>query len=128
MRPSLFLSSKTIKFVVSHLLNHPGTSAYSALLTVLIRLVRANAATAGAGMVAGFLFTATYIAYFKFINPEANFAANWLFGISPEGIGTLGTILNLVIAYTVCQFTAEPPQEVQDIVEHIRLPGEINAN
>jgi len=88
---------------------------------------RMNSPGAISGMIVGFLFTATYIAYFKFINPEANTAANWLFGISPEGIGTLGTILNLVVAYTVCQFTEEPPEEVQKIVENIRLPGEITA-
>ena len=51
-------------------------------------------------------------------------AEHWWFGISPEGIGTLGTMLNLVVALTVCRFTAEPPIEVQEIVKHIRLPGE----
>ncbi|MGS0729290.1 VC_2705 family sodium/solute symporter, partial [Shewanella sp. 0m-11] len=42
------------------------------------------------GMVTGLLFTASYIVYFKFINPSANTADNWLFGVSPEGIGLLG--------------------------------------
>ncbi|PCJ20988.1 MAG: cation acetate symporter [SAR86 cluster bacterium] len=77
------------------------------------------------GMAAGFGFTAAYIIYFKFINPDANNSENWLFGISPEGIGTLGTIINLFFAYTVSQFTPEPPEEVQRLVENIRLPGDI---
>ena len=77
-----------------------------------------------AGMVVGFSFTAAYIIYFRFINPSADNAENWLFGISPEGIGTMGTILNLVTAYVVCKFAKEPPEDVQSIVENIRLPGE----
>ncbi len=85
---------------------------------------RMNKHGAVAGMVAGFTFTAAYIIYFKFINPSMSTAEHWWFGISPEGIGTLGTILNLVVALVVCRFTAEPPFEVQEIVRNIRLPGE----
>lgn len=75
------------------------------------------------GMLAGFLFTASYIVYFKLANPALDSAEYWLFGISPEGIGTLGTILNLGIAYTVSKFTAPPPPSVQLLVENIRLPN-----
>jgi cation/acetate symporter len=85
---------------------------------------RMNKQGAIAGMVSGFLFTAGYIIYFKFINPAADNAGGWLFGISPEGIGTLGTLINLVVALLVARRTAEPPLEVQQIVEEIRLPGE----
>ncbi len=85
---------------------------------------RMNKHGAVAGMVTGFTFTAAYIIYFKFINPSMSTAEHWWFGISPEGIGTLGTILNLVVALVVCRFTAEPPFEVQEIVRNIRLPGE----
>lgn len=77
-----------------------------------------------AGMIAGFSFTAIYIIYFRFINPAADNADNWLFGISPEGIGTVGTLINLAFAYSVAKFSPDPPREVQEIVEHIRLPGE----
>ncbi|MDG2119476.1 MAG: cation acetate symporter [Gammaproteobacteria bacterium] len=76
------------------------------------------------GMVVGFIFTATYIIYFKLVNPTANISENWFFGISPEGIGTLGTILNVGCAYAVASFTADPPDDVQELVEVIRLPGE----
>ncbi|MGI9251440.1 MAG: sodium:solute symporter family protein [Pseudohongiellaceae bacterium] len=75
-----------------------------------------------AGMLVGFVFTAAYIIYFRFINPAADNVDNWLFGISPEGIGAIGTLLNLTVALTVSRFTPEPPPEVQAIVEDIRLP------
>ncbi len=88
---------------------------------------RMNKHGAIAGMIAGFSFTALYIIYFRFINPAADNADNWLFGISPEGIGALGTLTNLAVAYTVSRFTPEPPLEVQAIVENIRLPGEARA-
>ncbi|MGT3814545.1 sodium:solute symporter family protein [Vibrio cholerae] len=74
------------------------------------------------GMLAGITFTAAYIIYFKFINPTASVPANWWFGISPEGLGTLGMCLNFVVAIVVNKFTAEVPQDVQDMVESIRYP------
>lgn len=74
------------------------------------------------GMLAGILFTAAYIIYFKFINPDASVPANWWFGISPEGIGTLGMCLNFVVAIVVNKFTAEVPDDVQELVESIRYP------
>ena len=80
-----------------------------------------------AGMVAGFLFTAIYIVYFKTINPALDNADGWLLGISPEGIGTMGTLVNLSMALAVARFTPAPPAEVQSIVENIRLPGEAVA-
>jgi cation/acetate symporter len=85
---------------------------------------RMNRQGAVAGMLSGFTFTAAYIIYFKFISPELSTAEHWWFGISPEGIGTMGTLVNLVVALAVCRFTPAPPQEVQEIVHNIRLPGE----
>ncbi|MBL1377196.1 sodium:solute symporter family protein [Zobellella iuensis] len=75
-----------------------------------------------AGMVTGITFTAAYIVYFKFINPAADNAANWWFGISPEGIGTLGMLLNLGVSLLVAKLTTETPKEVQELVESIRFP------
>ncbi|MCH8175365.1 MAG: cation acetate symporter [Proteobacteria bacterium] len=86
---------------------------------------RMNREGAIAGMLAGFGFTAMYIIYFRFINPAVDNPENWWFGISPEGIGALGTMVNLAVAYTVAKFTPAPPLEVQKIVEDIRLPGDI---
>lgn len=80
-----------------------------------------------AGMVAGFVFTAGYIVYFKTINPAMDNADGWLLGISPEGIGTLGTLVNLCFSLAVARFSPDPPADVQEIVEDIRLPGEVSA-
>ncbi len=87
-----------------------------------IFLHRMNKEAAIAGMVTGLGFTFAYIVYFKFVNPGANSAAHWWFGISPEGIGTLGMILNFVVSLTVMRFTPPPPAEVQMMVENIRVP------
>lgn len=77
-----------------------------------------------AGMLVGLISTLTYIVYFKFINVADNKPENWLFGISPEGFGTFGMILNFIVTVTVSKFTPEPPQEVQNMVEALRYPGE----
>jgi cation/acetate symporter len=83
---------------------------------------RMNDKGAISGMVTGILFTAIYIIYFKFVSPEMNKPDNWLFGISPEGIGTIGMVINFVVAFVVFKFTDEAPQEIQDLVESIRFP------
>ncbi|GAB5488796.1 MAG: cation acetate symporter [Parasphingorhabdus sp.] len=75
-----------------------------------------------AGMVSGLVFTFSYIAYFKLIAPDANVAANWLFGISPEGIGVVGMILNFAIAIVVSRMTDSPPVEVRKLIDSIRVP------
>jgi cation/acetate symporter len=83
---------------------------------------RMNREGAVTGMVVGIVFTAAYIIWFKFIHPEKNNPSHWWFGISPEGIGTLGMVINLVIAQVISRFTPAPPQDVQEIVENIRIP------
>ena len=80
-----------------------------------------------AGMISGLLFTAGYIIYFKFMNPTANSPENWFFGISPEGIGTLGMLLNFIVAIVVSRFTPAPPPEVAEIVEKVRYPRAATA-
>ena len=83
---------------------------------------RMNNIGAISGMIAGITFTAGYIIFFKFISPELNVPAHWLFGISPEGIGTLGMVLNLLVSVPVSLLTAPPPAEVQELVDNIRSP------
>jgi len=84
---------------------------------------RANKEGAISGMLAGLVFTFAYIAYFKFVAPELNSAEYWLWGISPEGIGAIGMLLNFVIAMTISHLTAKPPATVQALVDNIRIPG-----
>ena len=94
-------------------------AAQSGLQQGLTIAFRAGAIT---GMLTGLCFTTGYIVYFKFINPEANLKENWWFGISPEGIGGLGMLLNFAVSLTISRFTAPPPQEVQELVDSIRVP------
>lgn len=82
---------------------------------------RMNKEGAIAGMIVGLTFTFSYIIYFKFINPTAT-ANDWWFGISPEGIGTLGMIFNFAVAFVVSRMTAPPPEHIQHLVEDIRVP------
>jgi cation/acetate symporter len=83
---------------------------------------RMNKQGAIAGMLTGLAFTFVYIAYFKLWAPEANVAANWWFGISPEGIGVIGMLLNFAAAIGVASFTKSPPLEIRRLVDSIRVP------
>ena len=83
-----------------------------------------NRAGAISGMLAGLGFTLCYIAYFK--SPwfgATNTSEHWLFGISPEGIGAVGMVLNFVVAAGVARFTAPTPDNVRRMVDIIRVPG-----
>lgn len=97
-------------------------SSFFPIIIMGIFSKRMNKEGAIAGMIAGLVFTAAYIVYFKFIQPDLNVQENWWFGISPEGIGTLGMVLNFVVAIVVSRFTPAPPVHVQEIIEDIRIP------
>ena len=84
---------------------------------------RMNKYGAICGMLSGLIFTATYIIFFKFISPEYNTSEYWLFGISPEGIGVIGMIINFMIAIIISSISKPPPIEVYEIVDNIRMPG-----
>ncbi len=75
-----------------------------------------------AGMISGLVFTIGYIVYFKFLHPELNTPENWWFGVSPEGIGALGMLLNFAVCFGISKFTPAPPQQVQDLIQNIRIP------
>lgn len=83
---------------------------------------RMNKEGAIAGMIIGLIFTLGYLVYFKFLYPDLNNKDHWWFGISPEGIGTLGMLLNFMVSIIVSKFTPPPPQHIQDLVEEIRIP------
>ena len=104
-----------------------GLAAASLFPAILLGIftMRMNREGAIAGMLTGLLFTIGYIVYFKgiFIEPLAeNIAANWLFGISPEGIGAVGMILNFAVSLTVSTVTKKPPESVRVLVQSIRVP------
>ena len=99
--------------------------AASTLFPVLLLGIfskRLNKEGAISGMLVGLIFTSSYITYFKFIAPELNTADYWFMSISPEGIGFVGMILNLVVALIVSSLTAPPPKEGGEMVERIRRP------
>lgn len=75
-----------------------------------------------AGMITGLLFTSAYIINFKFLDPASNTEANWLFGVSPEGIGFIGMLINFIVSWVVMKFTPAPPDEIKAMVESIRYP------
>ena len=101
-----------------------GLAASSFFPAILLGIFskRANRQGAVAGMCLGLAFTTCYIVWFKFVEPEANVPENWLFGISPEGIGTLGMLLNFAVAFVVSHLTPPPSREIQDLIEDIRVP------
>ena len=76
------------------------------------------------GMIIGILFMLFYMTKFKFGWFGGGTKADWWFGISPEGFGTIAMILNFVISISVMKFTSEPPNSVQDMVENIRIPSD----
>ncbi len=87
---------------------------------------RVNRQGAVAGMLVGLFFTYGYIESYKkvFFPPLIeNSAEHWFLGISPEGIGFVGMLLNFAVALTVSRMTPEPPVEVQQLVEEIRVPN-----
>ena len=104
-----------------------GLAAASFFPAILMGIFQKKMNREGAvsGMIVGIIFTAAYIIYFKFVKPELNTSEHWLFGISPEGIGTIGMLLNFAVAQIVARFTPEPPVEVQQEVEQIRVPRQI---
>lgn len=76
------------------------------------------------GMVVGISLMLFYMAKFKlgWLGPIPD-KSEWWFGISPEGFGTVAMLVNLTTALVINRFTPEPPSQVQDIVENIRIPS-----
>lgn len=111
--PSEFVA-KTVAFAF-------GLAASSFFPTLLMGIFskRVNRAGGISGMIAGITFTLSYIIYFQF---GGGTIEQYLFGISPEGIGSIGMLVNFLVAGVVSMLTPAPPQVVQDMVEEIRLP------
>ena len=102
-----------------------GLAAASLFPAILLGIfsMRATKEGAIAGMLAGLIFTFAYIAWFKFAAPDQNNAEHWWFGISPEGIGALGALLNFAVALSVSRFAPGVPAKVQALVASIRVPA-----
>ena len=83
---------------------------------------RMNRQGAIAGMLSGLVFTSGYIVYFKFVSPELSNAQHWWLGVSPEGIGAIGMLVNFAAALSVCHLTPPPSEQARQLVEKIRIP------
>lgn len=83
---------------------------------------RMNKEGAVTGMIIGLLSMIYYMLRFKFNIFGETTTADWWFGISPEGFGTIAMLINFVVSIVVCQLTPPPPADVQQIVENIRVP------
>jgi cation/acetate symporter len=104
-----------------------GLAASSLFPVILLGIFskRMNKWGAIAGMLTGLIFTLAYIVYFKrdiLLGMPAVPSSEWWLGISPEGIGTVGMVLNFVVAWVVAKMTAPPPEHIQHLVEDIRVP------
>lgn len=112
--PSAFIA-KTVAFAF-------GLAASSFFPTLLIGIFSKRMSREGAiaGMISGISFTLGYIIYFQFLGGDS---ADYLLGISPEGIGTLGMLINFAVSFTVNLFSPAPPLEVQQMVEEIHIPS-----
>ncbi len=89
---------------------------------------RMNREGAVAGMTAGLLFTASYIFYFRFVANAPEDSASWWLGISPEGIGALGMLLNFAVACGIGSCFPPPSGRIQQLVEEIRVPRASDAS
>ena len=112
--PSAFIA-KTVAFAF-------GLAASSFFPTLLVGIFskRMNREGAIAGMLCGISFTIGYILYFQFLGGTKE---QYFLGITPEGIGFIGMLINFAVAFVVSAFTPAPPQEVQDMVESIHIPS-----
>ncbi|NLS13991.1 cation acetate symporter [Vibrio sp. SM6] len=105
-----------------------GSSIFPALMMGIFSK-SINKEGAIAGMVAGLGITLFYVFQHKGILFVADWTylqswgSNWFFGIEPNAFGAVGALFNFAVAYSVSRVTAETPQDVKDLVEHVRIPA-----
>jgi len=107
-----------------------GLAAASFFPTIVMGIFskRMNREGAIAGMLSGLLFTLGAILYLRFDLPFVAERPSSLFGVDARGIGAFGMVLNFVVALVVSRFTPPPPLEIQELVEEIRVPGNIQRD
>ncbi|MGJ8697256.1 MAG: sodium:solute symporter family protein [Verrucomicrobiaceae bacterium] len=111
--PSSFVA-KTVAFAFGL-----AASSFFPSLLMGIFFKRMNKEGAIAGMVGGITFTFSYIIYFQFMGGTPD---QYFLGISPEGIGFVGMLINFALALVVSRFTPEPPEEIKALVDRVRRP------
>ena len=83
---------------------------------------RLNKEGAIVGMITGLIVTTSYVIYFKFLNTHLNVSDNWFMGISPEGFGIIGMLINFIVAIIVSSLTKKPPDNIYRMIDNIRMP------
>ena len=103
-----------------------GLAAAAFFPTIILGIFdkRMNKEGAIAGILVGLTFTFGYIVYFVFLGGTKD---EYILGIAPTGIGTLGTLLHLLVAFIVSRMTPPPPLYIQDLVENIRIPSGVGS-
>jgi cation/acetate symporter len=116
--PSAFIA-KTVAFAF-------GLAASSFFPTLLLGIftTRINRAGGIAGMIAGIAFTSSYIIYFQFLGGTVE---QLLFGITPEGIGFVGMLINFFVAFVVSACTEKTPASIAEMVDRIHVPTDAGA-
>ena len=111
--PSAFIA-KTVAFAF-------GLAASSFFPTLLMGIfsTRVNRAGGIAGMISGIAFTSGYIVYFQFLGGTSD---QLLLGITPEGIGFVGMLINFAVSFAVSAITAKTPEHVKEMVDSIHVP------
>ena len=111
--PSTFIA-KTVAFAF-------GLAASSFFPTLLLGIFskRMNKEGAITGMIAGIGFTFSYIVYFQFMGGTPD---QYFLGITPEGIGFIGMLINFSVSFLVSLFTSPPPKDVIKMVDEIHIP------
>ena len=86
---------------------------------------RMNKEGAIAGMLVGITAMLLYMMKYKlgWFDDALPNKSEWWFGISPEGFGSIAMLLNFAVSIVVMKFTKAPPNEVQNLVETIRIPS-----
>ena len=114
INPPASFVAKTVAFAF-------GLAASSFFPTLLMGIfsTRVNKQGAVAGMACGITFTFVYIVYFQFFDGKPD---EYFLGISPEGIGFVGMLINFIVTIVITMFTPPPPKEVQDMVRNIHVP------
>ena len=112
--PSAFIA-KTVAFAF-------GLAASSFFPTLLIGIFskRVNKHGAIAGMLSGIVFTIGYIVYFQFLGGTKS---QYILGITPEGIGFVGMLINFAVTFLVSAITPPPPARIQEMVSNIHIPS-----
>ena len=123
----LGIFSNSLGFVAQVVAFAFGLAAASLFPVIFLGIfwTRMNKEGAIAAMVTGLVSTFGYIYWFKFVDTAP---AHWLFGVSPEGIGFVFMWLSAIVGVGVALATKAPPQDVQDLVEDIRVPGTRSAH